>query len=160
MTPIEKLDLVLNNIASSNTANEPTLAEVVFLRLGTSEVDAAEFFRLMKKLEKDGYIHCQIDFQQGHGNNEDLKTYFSISEEGFEFYILGGYTTQNIERVTLEYNRSEDRQIARRMYWLTVVLAFGTSVAALYYGLEALKILSHYWHWVASLKMWAFGKSF
>jgi len=112
LSPEEKLDKVLNWLDDFNKD------------ISGIDRNSLEFKQILEKLEKDGFLI-----------NENNKTHLSF--EAKYFIREGGYTAK-IERLkaTETDNRAfriREEGRSSRMVYITIVLAVGTSIAALYY---------------------------
>ena len=146
LTSIEKLDAVLNVLDDSYKAQiakhitvpigQLPLEEIIlFLNNFFIQIYRYDLNLILNKLMKDDFVDQGIDSH---------KTVYSISIEGSVFYEQGGYQQRILEANQAKYNLSYQISLSNKLNRLTGWIAFGTSVAAVYYLLEIVK-------WVLSL---------
>jgi hypothetical protein len=132
LSPLEKLDAVLACLDKYRTEKPmelPSLNET--LKRDTGVDFWGELISILRKLEKDEYIYIRGGLW-GDGTNIYLITF-----EGRIYLEQGGYTQQRIKEnaENIRLNKIENNQRLHRVLItiLTVVLAIGTSIAAVYY---------------------------
>ena len=125
LTPLQKIDEVLHNISVRNELEIVTNTEKIYQSLGEiypDQIGIMELIIIIRKLKKDGYIEELIFDEVPHY----YKTF-----DGSLFREQGGYYKRNeLENSTLKMHKTT--------FFLTWILAIGTSVAALYYLSELL----------------------
>lgn len=105
---------------------------------------ADELMQILQKLKKDEYIFIQ-DVTASHDFFQ-INSYF-LSFDGKLFIESGGYTqaiiNENAENKRVEALEHSQRATSNRMTYLTIILAVGALIAAIYYLTEL------YWkyHW-------------
>lgn len=127
MTDIEKLDFVLNFIKSKMTVSAHWGYGLVWTHIEKTtelKINKTLFDEIINKLKKDGYI---VD--------NETKDACRVTFEGL---IFKGYKKQEEENQELQRTVNS---LSVRTFWLTVAIAVGTGVAAIYYLLEILNSL-------------------
>ncbi|HMG83082.1 MAG TPA: hypothetical protein VK559_08600 [Ferruginibacter sp.] len=123
-TPFEKLDAVLHTLHKYERNKELIKGE---LYLSNSLDDKNELQSILDKLIKDKYVIQ---------NGDQYRATF----EGEYLMAAGGYKGMEESKITdISYQKkllTEQRITQRIMVGLTLVLAIGTTVAAIYYGHE------------------------
>jgi hypothetical protein len=147
MTPIEQLDYVLKFMVMSPAARghmtDGQIECTINPREGgkISEVIAQDdLLPILGKLVLDGYLHREIPVPLSTNpivNALNGIARYSVTWEGKCFLEQGGYEAQRKENIRIEEER-ENRYRAeevrgKQMTNLTIILAAGTTVAALYY---------------------------
>ena len=130
-TSIQKLDRVLKFFATKdftiegmseerakNIINKKLVAENI------EQIDSVEFQLILQKLFEDKFVFKKQPLD------------ISITFEGKYFAETNGYQGK-FERENSEKTRV--KEYAKRMIWLTRILALGTSIAAWYYLTELYK---------------------
>jgi len=147
-TELKILDELLKTLSISNSVKwfeiiNETLDRCDFL----TNVDHFTFQVALLKLVKDDYV---IETNKDIDNPK--KTHYNISFEGLFFIKIGGYGQERLEvqikEDAYELLNAEQKIYAssllllnRRLVFLTWIIAFGTSLAAIYYLLEILAFL-------------------
>jgi len=140
---IKQIDIVLKTLAQADYAKSGIdyheLFDIINLLFEhenppLKKVDNNEFYRIISKLKKDGFVESPMG------------TTHEITFEGNLSHLLGGYEKQYRDKnlaAELQYRvyRIQKTQTAIQTWIavLTLLLALGTSVAALYYGIEVWK---------------------
>jgi len=106
---------------------------------------------ILDKLTNDDYVKTTYSFNRNKTTGEKIYNendpYYNITFEGYYFLQNGGYTGQlnrnhsEMSRVRVLEKRTAGMQ--SKMFWLTVLLAVGTSIAAWYYLTELWKYYHH-----------------
>ena len=126
---IHRLQVILSFIAS-NTNPDDVLTEDYIYRFCEGGISEREVNSILNQLEDDGYIASHGSIESGV---QGIVKSYQITYKGNLYLLNGGYKqTFNDKNELRELNRSNKR--------LQFIIAFGTSIAALYYLLE---ILNH-----------------
>jgi hypothetical protein len=144
--PLNKLDTILQLLAGDFGKGGVDFDSLVIKVFKTELIeDGMELIEILDKLKKDKYI---ISFSKGINRNmlHSLKMehvvvdYYKITFEGRVFISQAGYKGEVIakEAENVRLNKIENNQRVNRvlMAFLTGILAVGTVVAAIYYGLQ------------------------
>ena len=134
LTPIQKIDTVLKCLWENNSKRLNLEEIATILNREKSGVDFGEINNILDKLYQDGKIKMEM--------TQEREYYYRVTFEGSLFIEQGGYTQQQTER---DYNAKLAANLRRLQYhtwWLTVVIAVGTTVAAVYYAIEVYKYFS------------------
>lgn len=136
---VESLDIVLKEISENSP---PGLKDFEIVRNMTAkaynmffEGQWANIELIIEKLLADKYIEQKSVISE---QNTSIDIY-SITFEGRLFLEQNGYAGQKLDKERLTTMAVRQHEIYVKVYWLTVVLAFATAVAALYYSIEILK---------------------
>jgi hypothetical protein len=158
LTPIEQLDLILNLLGAPELYGEK-VADVyiegkINPRRGDDYVSIVisdqDIEKVLNKLVLDGYVHQYLPPEQTGSAIIDeylVSTGYAISWEGKYFLQQGGYAwelkerNRKAEEEDRRYKAEEVRSI--QMTRLTIILAAGTAVAALYYLAKGLLWFIH-----------------
>jgi|GEM_PF-5665949 len=147
LTPAQKLDLVLNEMnVNSNKGWRNTdsiyysVNEIKDTRIDKPKYfNPVEFTRIIKKLDKDGFVECEMQGTPVHSQQRDYKyPHYKITFEGETLLDLeGGYsgrlTSQNKEKVEVDKQRILQMRLQTKLNRLTFWIAIGTVIAAIYY---------------------------
>jgi ABC-type multidrug transport system permease subunit len=135
LNPLEKLDIVLQYLEKNHSKKRHTLISLAQDLHGTG-VDFGELTSILNKLRKDGYIEFR---GEDYGSADEI---YMINFEGRVFNAQGGYVLQR--KLSLKQLKSQDRTLAiqGQIVVLTLVLAIGTLISGIYYGIEIWKFYS------------------
>ena len=148
---IKQIDGLLNYLYSDrgNSSFESILSGLNAIE-ESKDIAGDELLRMLNKLIRDGFVHFE-DIPAGYDDpftKAPIKfRRYSISFDGKLFIEQGGYTQQairrNAESIRVETLERFQKATADRMTYLTIILAAGALIAALYYLVEL------YWkyHW-------------
>ncbi len=152
MSPIEKVDAVLGLLAEDDSlrpfAVDAQIFEAFYLKHPNTRDETylgSDLLRALDKLVRDEYVKREtVDVIA----SEDRPVFYkqkrySITIAGIEHFECGGYAAANLERIALAqdrlYQRIRERNAEvreRQIVYLTVILAIGTVIPALYSILE------------------------
>ena len=149
LKPIEQLDYLLEFL-SNNMHAKPKISLVDILKYTDYNIcdDGAELVQVLNKLIKDGYADFEnVNMGVSALSYPEVDTYiryfFATFEGKFLISMEGGYQglhlRQHAESIRLAKLEKLDRANRNAQTWLTVLIAFGTLVAAVYYGIEVWK---------------------
>ncbi len=160
ISPLKKADEVLRFLATSPFAKPFISLTDIIDRITTvsfKENNAIELIEILDKLERDIYVVSEVRRQhvnetawdeglQGQVTQEYVKDirYFRITFEGrmFEGYEKQRERlNQNEEKVKLL--EEKNRQLSKRTYILTFILAIGAIFQAIYYSIEIYTFYHH-----------------
>ena len=134
MTSLEKLDAVLKSLEKHNSErHHDFMAVLEDLKKDKSGVDFGELKAIVKKLHKDELIDIKEVPVKGNANPDE---YYYINFDGRVLNEQNGYVGQKTEKIRLTTLAERQASLTSGLFWLTVVLAVSTAVAALHYGLE------------------------
>ncbi len=155
MDTYQKLDIILNvlnrrpqKISLTNLSNE------IRKEYDNKPLNGQDLF--FAKLIRDGYAESlkEEEYDEATYYVETFwVTYYNITIDGQIFILEGGYSQKFEEQNTLKEIQTEGRVLAKRLFWLNVILAVGTSVAAVYYLKEIFRPFPapEFWLIVAAL---------
>ena len=137
------LNAVLTVISTYNSFPrvERVIVTEVFQLLNERGLQEYMVVNAIKKALKDGFIEAVIEIHHNElFNKNDELTIYNITWEGQFFISEGGYIGRH-QRETSEKRRldaveQQTRMTNKQMVTLTLFVAIGTSIAALYYLLE------------------------
>lgn len=89
-----------------------------------SKIDFSLLQNMIIKLSDDGYL------SPTDNSPKKQEWWFKITFKGILFIENGGYVQQSVRE---EYDRKKDSSMAKNTLRLSVLVAAGTSIAALYY---------------------------
>lgn len=146
---IEALDAVLSILCKSPILNSPdaSISEIsneVLYQLPELESDRfySNLIRIMYKLKKDRYVDSHLRPFNPKENESQTEHYF-ITFEGILFCEQDGYQGQinqrNAESIRIEKINKAQIDYQRNTIVLTVILAVGTAISAVYYLIEITK---------------------
>jgi len=142
LTLLEKLDTVLKCLEKHHSEGHHTLISIqIFLDKEQPEVKWGETLYILKKLAKDGFIDTK-EIPIPH--TASIETYYNINFEGRILNEEKGYVSKNNALQAISTMQQRQATLYERIYWLTVAIAIGTTVAAIYYGVEILKNFSNH----------------
>jgi len=148
ITPIhEKLDSVLSFFVTSPSAKGYSNLEFILKKLWEENIltpEGLEIQKILNKLIKDGYIDYtehEVYEQTGSFAGRKFERVYSATWEGIYFYEIGGYRQSFNEKKRLNNLETNVQKLNKRAYLLTLIIAIGTSIAAIYYFIEILKSL-------------------
>ena len=172
LSPIDRLDIVLNFISTNNSVIEGITAERIDERLKSDGINLSKFHsksyskqiwkdsipqlvKILNKLEQDGYV---LSARERHYNTAGSGTYkgdrkYYSTFEGEVFNEKGGYRRQ----LRLENNRDKLKSIQRYL------LMFGGIGGGIYGFLEMGKFLNNKHHYqilnivsIEAVVLWVF----
>jgi len=155
--PLVKLDVVLMFLSIQTYMQ--TMDEIHRGVYDYIESDDNEISLILGKLEKDNFIIKQVLPTHDVRSAKMIDIYhFAITFDGKFFLKQIGYNLQAInnasENTRLERLETELKENRRWTLYLTILIAVGTLVAAIYYGIEIYKglhLFAHhherYWIW-------------
>lgn len=146
MTSLEKLDAVLDLIRRHSLGKLRFDFSEISNRINEENIDIefGEIVYILKKLLNDGYIMEDDRFDKTKFGHD---TVYRINFEGRLFLEQGGYegvnTRQNVGNIRVANLENHQKRHRMWMTRLTIILAAGTTLAAIYYCVEL------YWkyHW-------------
>lgn len=135
MTSLEKLDAVLKSLEKHHSEkHHDFMAVLEDLNKDKSGIDFGELTYILKKLHTDNFIDIREVPVKGNAKPDE---YYYINFNGRVFNEQKGYTNQKIQDRLSRANQ-------KVLVWLTLIIAVGTLVAALYYGIEIWKYFCHH----------------
>ena len=148
LTPLEKLDAVLFVLEKyhqpqsiGKPEGEDAITIMQLLHSEGKEIHPNELHFILRKLEDDKLIY---------NNNDTENHYYSINFNGRIFKEQGSYVQKRNEAVAenIRLEAAERSAKANRIatFWLTLVVAAGTLVAAWYYSIEIWKYYYPFCH--------------
>lgn len=152
MTAVEKMDAILGLLCSwkwGALADGEIYGLIVkrHQELDGQQNFGSELLRLLRKLEKDGYVYT---IQSEGFPSRKIVTKYCITFDGELFNELGGYRqqiindgTENARLERIEHEASVNRKTVTALTW---IIAIGTAIAAIYYAVEIMKYLG----WIPS----------
>lgn len=152
ISPLFKLDVVLMFLYI-NSAYMQSLDGIVKGIFDKIASDDNEIAIILRKLEKDGFVikhPLKTPYTESGTPRVRIEYQFTITFDGKIFSKQGGYTLEDIH--SREQNtRLEKLELAtmanrKLTTGLTVLIAVGTLVAAIYYMIEILDKFSHVLH--------------
>lgn len=138
----DKADNVLKFLATSPFA-KPLITFDDIHKHTPFDQQAYVLKQIIEQLEKDEYISQEIREENYNGENRKM-TYYKITLKGEFFSNLGGYNYLTLEKASLDELKNQNKKISKQMLCLTRIIAFGTLIAAVYYGIEIIKFLHHH----------------
>ena len=158
LTVLEKLDYILRTIHNKSPYQDESLYPHLkygdlsgIIKESDYNITLNEVRLILEKLEKDGYIVSKpVKYQEMNAPFDEPKSHIGYSStfEGAIFLEKNAYVGQeerhhaeNIRVATLEKNQKTN---ANRMTYLTIVIAFGTLIAAAYYLIEIIDYFCHH----------------
>lgn len=164
LNPLYQLDVVLRFIKNKNNPPKSKIGEItkgVFNELGLHEL---VILQIVNKLIKDGYV----DYDERNINShyppsfnapvDIVRDYFVTFEGNFFLLKPGGYVRQEVldlsENRQLEKLENAQKVSRNQMNFLTGVIAVGTLVAAIYYGIEIYKEFHLFFHHIGRYWIW------
>lgn len=134
---LEQIDFVLNFLKSKQDLDASfsyMIIENHIKRTPELNITITILREILKKLVNDGYISEKI--------TPGIQPIYNVSFEGlvFEGYVHENEANQK-EQERLRILENRQLALSRRMNVLTLVVAIGTTVAAVYYLLEIVKYL-------------------
>ena len=146
MTLIEKLDNVLSFMVNSPFMKRGVTLDVLnglVNRKKGMDLTDDELEKIIEKLIEKGFVSVNEKSENFNDNgfyNQRMVKYYDGKLEGAIFCSEGGFQGE-ISKRDAENTRVDKIERAQKTYrrttiWLTVILAFGTSIAAWYYWLE------------------------
>lgn len=139
---IQQLDIVLDFFNSSTAQPNILLKDsfdgvnVFFKSYKLAEIDNAGYNRILRKLIKDEYIK-----KTEYPLNVPIISY-EITYEGMLMDQLGGYRQKYLDANRIQDIELKAKVNRKTVTFLTWVIAIGTAVDALYYGIEVYKYFS------------------
>ena len=133
MTTLERLDSMLQVFVDNRFKQQIDLA-YLYKESGKMGIEFGEVSDVLRKLLADGYLEM---IESGTPNTDDYKVFYKVSFNGLVFNEQKGYTNQRIQDHLSRANQ-------KSLVFLTWVIALGTAVAAVYYGIEVWKFLCHH----------------
>lgn len=131
MTSLEKIDKILNFLKERSDLSASFSKEYIWnLYVNKSpelQITRQIYDEILTKLVEDGYVREEIQ--------KDSQPFYHLTMSGylFEGYLSSQKETQKLQQTAIS--------LSQRTFWMTVVIAFGTLVAAIYYLLE---VLNHF----------------
>lgn len=154
MTLIEQLDFLLRFLADSKPLYEKfkskDLYSILVNRYSAVKEEGfieSELISLLEKLSNDGYVTME-EVRSTERGPETYLWHYSITFNGV-FFIRheGGYSDlinqKNSDRKRILLLEDHQKKYQRNQTILTVILVIGSSIAAIYYGIEVCK----FFHW-------------
>jgi hypothetical protein len=150
-TPIQKLDDVLSFMAAGGFEKGGLVFDQL-LRLvnekKASNLDGDELVKILDQLKDDKYIKSTVKrewrtFGAAMMAAETEIEYFSVTYKGIIFNNLNGYSGKETEKHRFDLLEIQHRKTESNLYRATVILAIGTSIAAIYYLIEIFKNACH-----------------
>lgn len=135
--PVEKLDTILKIFLKEGATPKQSIASAKLLIYGFTQTPLSQIESVVDKLVKDGYIK-EIKY---NGSPSD----YTITFEGEALIELGGYTSLSGEAQKVKELQRISGEREKTIVFLTKVLAFGTTIAAVYYLIEIAKTLFPCW---------------
>lgn len=157
--PLLKLDVVLIFLYTNDRFLQ-TLDEIQKGVYEHIESDDNETALILGKLEKDEFIikhPCETAYTESGTPKIRIEYQFAITFEGKIFLKQGGYSSEDIrsreQNTRLEILENELRENRKWTLYLTILIALGTLVAAIYYSIEVLNRFSpvlhqHHLYWI------------
>ena len=131
LTPIEKIDSVLNFMLSANNPPFITFSEILDSMQLQFKCEQKELAEILHTLEKDGHI-----FSEESNKIREYKSTFY----GRMFALKGGYhgaiSRQNDGNIRADKIERAQRDFRRTQNVLLILVALGTLIAALYYCVD------------------------
>jgi hypothetical protein len=144
---LEKLDKVLSFFVTSPSAKGYSNLELILKRLWEENIltpEGLEIQKILNKLAKDGYVDYrdhEVYEQTGAFAGKKVERVYSVTWEGIYFHDIGGYSQSFHEKRRLTNLETNVQKLNKRAYFFTLIIAIGTSIAAIYYLIEILKSL-------------------
>lgn len=132
MTALGKVDKILNFLKDRSGLSADFSKEYIWnlyvKKTPELKINRQLYDEILQKLVEDGYIR-----ETKVGENQPT---YHLTVQG---YLFDGYINSQMETQKLQQSAIS---LSRRTFWMTVAIAFGTLVAAIYYLLE---ILNHWY---------------
>jgi len=146
---IKLLDDILRYLIYIQKSEKPYIVNAKDIDLQFQDVNKQFFSSAIKKLVDDGYIYLEENVNLNYIKPTVIAGFCDITIDGILFIKIGGYENYynklQIEENLMSDLKSEQRRhsnsLVRLNRWLvilTLVIAVGTLVAALYYSIEIL----------------------
>jgi hypothetical protein len=130
LTNVQKADEVLKELSKYPRGEQEILQ---YLCVSNTNVgDKNEVLMILDKLVRDGYVL--------YDSRDRL---YTTTFEGEFLKDTGGYVGLEESRLYKESLLVEQRNLQKNTFKVTVILMIGTSIAAIYYGIEICKSLFH-----------------
>ena len=144
MTLLKKLDATLICLQKHHKEKHHNLISIAtILQTEQPDIDFGEIKSILNKLKKDGFIDTQ---EIPIPTTDSTEIYYNINFEGRIFNEQGGYDRRNEQNNELTVLRKQQHSLQVQNRNLTIAVAIGTTVAALYYGLEIFKYFFTQFH--------------
>jgi hypothetical protein len=135
LSPLEKLDAVLNSLEKYRTKDYLTWEKICQIQLhDKTGVDAGEVLSILNKLVKDEYAEL---VRVNPFDKDEFYERWQIAFEGRVFIEQGGYTQQranlNAEKIRMDKFDNAQKDFRRSQNMLLSLVALGTLIAAVYY---------------------------
>lgn len=131
MTPIEKIDTILIFLKERADLNASFSKEYIWnlyvKKMPELHITRQIFDEILNKLVEDGYVKKEL--------RENSQPTFHLTMSG---YLFDGYLSSKNEMQKLQQTAIF---LSKRTFCMTVVIAVGTGIAAIYYIIE---ILNHF----------------
>ncbi len=137
MTLLEKLDTVLKCLEKHHSEKHHNLISIQeILDKEQPEVKWGETLFILKKLAKDGYIDTR---EISIPDSASTEIYYNINFEGRILNEENGYVAKNNSLQAISSLQKRQSILNEKLYRLTIWVAVGTVIAAIYYGIEIIK---------------------
>ncbi len=154
MSPIQKLDIVLNYLATDLLAKPHIDHLEIFQNLKKKHPElndtndfGSQLYKILDKLIDDKFVKSASNNNRHRTITGNDTLNYSITFLGEYQNSVGGYhqiqESEESERLRLEEIDKRAKVDRDRVFYLTLVISFGTAIAAVYYLVEL------YWkyHW-------------
>lgn len=153
-SPLELLDIVLRYLRNPKGLPIKTLDEITNDLNPILNAEQADIYLILNKLIKDEYIKDEwVDVREKNlplGIEKSVLHYLITFEGKIFLDYPGGYVKQaeeqNAESIRLEKIESDQKASRNQMNVLTAIIAAGTLIAAIYYGVEIYKEFHSFFH--------------
>jgi len=132
-----ELDYVLHFLATSPYAKGLITEKDLTKHISTEIIQNERLLKILNKLIKDNFLKTEI-----RELNTGIESVYIITFDGLVYDELGGYNATYLENNKLKNILEQQNKNQEQIKYLTIIIAIGTGMAAIYYFLEIVKYFS------------------